>query len=59
MTPLIAALGRDSAALGVFLAEYAAAVRPHYPPRVTAGGRMVTLFKFKRVFIVATRGDVR
>lgn len=44
--PYLAELGTDADA---FLADYAAAIRPHYPP--AADG--TTLFAFRRLFIVA------
>lgn len=46
--PYLACLGDDGPA---FLAEYAAAVRPHYPPRADG----TTLLPFRRLFLIATR----
>lgn len=46
--PFLDDLGDDA---GAFFAEYAAALRPHYPP----GPDGSTLFPFRRLFAIATR----
>ncbi len=46
--PYLDDLGDDAEA---FFGEYAAALRPHYPPRPDG----TTLFRFRRLFLIATR----
>lgn len=56
MTPILAALSQRAAELSAFMADYSGAIASEYPQQMIAG-KPVTLFKFKRLFMVGVKGS--